>query len=102
MVKKLLRHVLGRASLTYKETMSIICDCEATVNSRPLTYVSEDSRDPLPLTPAMYPQDVPQVGVPDLDHLDNVELTERLRYQQRLREELRKRFRSEYLSQLVQ
>ena len=53
MVKKLLRWVLGRASLSYEETMSIICDYKATVNSRPLTYISEDSRDPLPLTPAM-------------------------------------------------
>ena len=80
MVKKLLRRVLGRAFLSYKETMSIICDCEATVNSRPLTYISEDSRDPLPLTPAMYLQAVPLVGVPDLDHLDktseqNVEIS---------------------------
>jgi hypothetical protein len=102
MVKKLLRRVLGRASLTYEETMSKTCDCEATVNSRPMTYISEDSRGPIPLTPAMYLQNVPQVRVPDLDHLDNVYLTKRLRYQQRLREELRKRFRSEYLSQLVQ
>jgi hypothetical protein len=83
--------------------MSIICDCEATVNSRPLTYISEESRDPLPLTPAMYLQDVPLVvGVPDLDHLDELDLNKRLRYQQLLREDLRKRFRSEYLSQLVQ
>jgi hypothetical protein len=102
MVKKLLRRVLGRASLSYEETMSIICDCEATVNSRPLTYISEDSRDPLPQTPAMYLQNVPLVGVPDLDHLDKTDLNRRLRYQQRLREDLKKRFRSEYLSQLVQ
>jgi hypothetical protein len=71
-------HVLGRASLTYG-VMSIICDCETTVNSRPLTYISEDSRDPLPLTQAMYLQHVPQVGVPYLDHLDNIDLTKRLR-----------------------
>jgi hypothetical protein len=43
MVKKLLRRVLGHASLSYKETMNIICDCEETVNSRPLTYITEDS-----------------------------------------------------------
>ena len=73
MVKKLLRRVLGRAFLSYEETMSIICDCEATVNSRPLTYIFEDTQDLLPLTPAMYLQDVPQVGVTDLDHLDKTE-----------------------------
>ncbi|GFS61416.1 DUF5641 domain-containing protein [Nephila pilipes] len=42
------------------------------------------------------------VGVPDLDNLDKVNLTKRLRYQQRLRNDLRKRFREEYLSLLVQ
>jgi hypothetical protein len=56
----------------------------------------------LPLTPAMYLQDVPLVVVPDLDHLDKTDLNKRLRHQQRLREDRRKRFRSEYLSQLVQ
>jgi hypothetical protein len=50
----------------------------------------------------MYLQDVPLVGVPDLDHLDKTDLNKRLSYQQRLREDLRKRFSSEYLNQLVQ
>jgi hypothetical protein len=42
------------------------------------------------------------VGVPDLDHLDKTDLNKKSRYQLRLREDLRKRFRFEYLSQLVQ
>ncbi|KAG8186883.1 hypothetical protein JTE90_023772 [Oedothorax gibbosus] len=46
-------------------------------------------------------QDMQTVGVPDLDHLDEVDVTRRFRYQQKLREELRKRFRSEYLGQLT-
>ncbi|GFT68942.1 hypothetical protein NPIL_677431 [Nephila pilipes] len=50
----------------------------------------------------MFIQDIQTVGVPDLDILDNVNLTKRFRYQQRLRNDLRKRFREEYLSLLVQ
>ncbi|GFS82668.1 macrophage mannose receptor 1 [Nephila pilipes] len=49
----------------------------------------------------MFIQDIQTVGVPDLDNLDNVNLTKRLRYQQRLRNNPRKRFREEYLSLLV-
>ncbi|KAG8183658.1 hypothetical protein JTE90_010133 [Oedothorax gibbosus] len=49
----------------------------------------------------MFLQDMQTVGVPDLDHLDEVDVTRRFRYQQKLREELRKRFRSEYLGQLT-
>ncbi|KAG8175409.1 hypothetical protein JTE90_002803 [Oedothorax gibbosus] len=47
----------------------------------------------------MFLQDMQTVGVPVLDHLD--EVTRRFRYQQKLIEELRKRFRSEYLGQLT-
>lgn len=100
-IKNLLRRVLGKSSLNYEEMMSMLCDCESTVNSRPLTYVSEDTDDLIPLTPAMFLQDIQMVGVPDLDLLDRVDLNKRITYQQTLREQLRKRFRSEYLSQLV-
>jgi len=102
MIKKLLRRVLGQSSLNYEELMSVLCDCEATVNARPLTYVSEDSDDLIPLTPSLFLGEIPVMGVPDLDHLDKVDFNKRLRYIQNLRELLRKRFRSEYLGLLVQ
>ncbi|KAG8179086.1 hypothetical protein JTE90_019002 [Oedothorax gibbosus] len=40
-------------------------------------------------------------GVPDLDNIDKVSLKRRLRYQQNLRDVLRKLFRDEYLGQLI-
>ncbi|GFS30946.1 integrase catalytic domain-containing protein [Trichonephila inaurata madagascariensis] len=70
---------------------------EAVINSRPLNYLSEDPDDLTPLTPSMFLQDIQTVGVPDLDNIDNINLTKRLGYQQRLRNDLRKRFRDEYL-----
>ncbi|GFS58391.1 integrase catalytic domain-containing protein [Trichonephila clavipes] len=100
-VKKILRRVLKNASLIYEEILSLLCECEAIVNSRPLTYVSEDSDELQPITPAMFLQEIPEVGVPDLDHIDKISLTRRLRYQQKVREELRKRFRVEYLGNLM-
>ncbi|GFY27140.1 uncharacterized protein TNCV_2067611 [Trichonephila clavipes] len=54
-----------------------------------------------PISPAMFLQEIPEVGVPDLDHIDKISLTRRLRYQQKLREELRNRFRVEYLGNLM-
>ncbi|GFW20746.1 integrase catalytic domain-containing protein [Trichonephila clavipes] len=44
-LKDLLKRTLGNAVLTYEELLTILCDCESIVNSRPLTYVSEDSDD---------------------------------------------------------
>ncbi|CAL1273138.1 unnamed protein product [Larinioides sclopetarius] len=101
LVKKILRRILGRASINFEELNTILCDAEAVINSRPLNYLSEDPDDLTPLTPSMFIQDIQTVGVPDLDNIDNINLTKRLRYQQRLRSDLRKRFREEYLSLLV-
>lgn len=49
MVKKILRRVLGNACLCYEELVTILCNCEAVFNSRPLTYLSEDPDDLIPL-----------------------------------------------------
>ncbi|XP_035214816.1 uncharacterized protein LOC118188493 [Stegodyphus dumicola] len=101
MIKKLLRRVLGKALLSYEEMLTILCDAEANINSRPLTYESEDSTDLCALTPSMFIQDVRTEGVPDLDSLDKINLSKRWRYHQKLRVEFRKRFRDEYLGMLV-
>ncbi|GFU53595.1 hypothetical protein TNCV_3994711 [Trichonephila clavipes] len=48
----------------------------------------------------MFLQDIPDADFPYLDHTDKINLTKRLRYQQKLRDDLRKRFRAEYLGNL--
>lgn len=70
MVKKLLRRLLGRSSLQYENLQTILCDTEAVINSRPLAYLSEDPKDLSPLTPAMFIQGIPTMGVPILEHVD--------------------------------
>ncbi|CAG7786442.1 unnamed protein product, partial [Allacma fusca] len=70
MVKQLLRRILGRSTLNYEELITVLCDCEAIINSRPLTYVSEDMADLSPISPSMFIQDVREPGVPDMDLID--------------------------------
>nr|XP_042907172.1 uncharacterized protein LOC107438580 [Parasteatoda tepidariorum] len=101
-LKRILRKVLGRTSLNFEELNTVLCDCESIINGRPLTYVSEDISDLVPLTPSMFLQEVREVGLPDLDLLDSKSLNKRFAYRQRLRQDLTKRFRSEYLGQLRQ
>ncbi|GFW95024.1 integrase catalytic domain-containing protein [Trichonephila clavipes] len=50
--------MLGRASLYYEELNTVLCECEHVINSRPLTYISEDVNDLSPLTPAMFLQEI--------------------------------------------
>ncbi|XP_035224793.1 uncharacterized protein LOC118197395 [Stegodyphus dumicola] len=53
-LKRILRKVLGRSSLNHEEMITILCDCEAIMNNRPLTYVSEDVEDLSPITLSMF------------------------------------------------
>ena len=101
MLKNILRKVLGKACLTYEEMYTVLCDCENTLNSRPLTYVSDETNDLKPLTPAMFLRDIKESETPDLDIISQIDLNSRYKYKQELMEHLRRRFRKEYLSQLV-
>lgn len=98
-IKQLLRKVLGKASLNYEELATVICDIEAVMNNRPLTYIAEDSTLDV-LTPAMFLHDVKTTEVTDLDLVEAKHLRRRVRYRDKLRTELKRRFRIEYLGQL--
>lgn len=102
LVKRVLRKTLGRSSLTYCEMETMLCDCESIINSRPLTYISDDQNELAPITPAMFLQEIKENGVPELDVIETTNLQKKFQYRTKLRQDLRKRFRSEYLGQLRQ
>ncbi|GFW48308.1 integrase catalytic domain-containing protein [Trichonephila clavipes] len=89
--------MLVRASLYYEELNTVLCECEHVINSRPLTYISEDVNDLSPLTPAMFLQEIETSDVTDIDCLDHQEINKRFRHVQTIREQLRKRFRIEVI-----
>ncbi|GFT51686.1 integrase catalytic domain-containing protein [Trichonephila clavipes] len=97
MTKAILRKILGRAALDYEELITVLCDCERGIHSRPLTYVSEDVGDVSPLTPEMFLPEMPESGVPDIDIVDREKLSKRIKYLQKMRQQLRSKFRIEYL-----
>lgn len=53
MLKEPLRRMLGKSPVNYKELATILCNCEATINARPLTYISNSPDELIPLTPVM-------------------------------------------------
>ncbi|GFU30813.1 integrase catalytic domain-containing protein [Trichonephila clavipes] len=69
-VKELLRRTLGKAIFTYEELLTILCECEKFVNSRPLTYLSEDTQDLTPITPVRFLFEIPTADIKDLDVRD--------------------------------
>ena len=71
LLKQLLCKTLGKASLTYKELKTALCDYESVTNSRPLMYMSEDGTDLAPITPNMFLLDLKGVGLVDCDAVDS-------------------------------
>ena len=51
-VKTPFKKTLAKAMLTEEKMRTTLSVVEAQVNCRPLTYCSDDTSDPLPLTPA--------------------------------------------------
>ncbi|GFU05692.1 DUF1758 domain-containing protein [Trichonephila clavipes] len=87
-LKDLLRKNLGRSCLSYEELQTLVCECESVMNSRPLTYISEE-QELKTLTPSMFLQDIPLNDVPDLDQIQKTNIVLRWRYIQKVRENLK-------------
>ncbi|GFW30529.1 integrase catalytic domain-containing protein [Trichonephila clavipes] len=101
-VKELLQRTLGKCTSTYEELNTILCDCESIINCRPLTYVSEDPGESIPLTLAMFLGESHSYNVSDIEEVDSQKLSKRIKYRRKLFNDLRQRFRKEYLSELIQ
>ncbi|XP_008418940.1 uncharacterized protein LOC103471603 [Poecilia reticulata] len=107
-VKVILRKVLGRAKLSFKEVWTTLAEAEAIINSRSLTYVHIDVDEPQPLTPAHFLVGQRLTGLPprvfsaDTNHptATKEEMTRRWRYRQRLMTNFWNRWRKEYLLDL--
>ncbi|XP_011408730.1 PREDICTED: uncharacterized protein LOC100636053, partial [Amphimedon queenslandica] len=50
-VKRCMKKVIGRASLTHEELLTAVIEIEMIINSRPLSYVTQDDLDE-PITPS--------------------------------------------------
>ncbi|GFU20322.1 integrase catalytic domain-containing protein [Trichonephila clavipes] len=98
-IKELLRRFLGKSILSYEELSTVICECEFLINSRPLTYISENPQELIPLTPAMFLIENRCSDTTDIDELNSRDLRKRMKYRIKL---FRQRFRKEYLSELIQ
>ncbi|XP_035222974.1 uncharacterized protein LOC118195758 [Stegodyphus dumicola] len=101
-VKNLLLRTLGRSSLNFEDLSTILCEVEAVMNDRPLTYISEESDKFIPLTPLSFIEDIQVIGIPDLEKINFQKLQKRYRKCQNIKDQLRNRFREEYLANLVQ
>ena len=114
-LKSGLKKVLGRAMVSFDELLTILVELEAIVNDRPLTYVSGELGESVPLTPShllnsrrskLFPNCVELVECDDPDYVRNQassqELTKRFSYLSRLINNFWRRWSDEYLTFLRQ
>ncbi|GFX74675.1 integrase catalytic domain-containing protein [Trichonephila clavipes] len=78
------------------------CERIVTTYIRFLTCVSEDPGELIPITPAMFLGESHSYSVSDIKEVDSQKLSKRIKYRRKLFNDLRQRFRKEYLSELIQ
>ncbi|KRX71583.1 Uncharacterized protein T06_8612 [Trichinella sp. T6] len=105
-IKNSLHKVLPKALVDEEGLSTILCDIEARINARPLTYLSEDPKDPLILTPYHFLtgtnfMDLPEVNPEDEEWVLRATTASELRnvwsYHQRLIALWWKRWKAEYI-----
>ena len=101
-VKTPLKTILGHALLSTTELYTILTDIEAMINSRPLTYLGDDIRDPEPITPAHLSVGRSLQSIPNGSIMEENRghVIQRFLYHQRLLNHFWKRWRLEYLHKL--
>lgn len=102
-VKSHLARVVGDQILTYEELSTVLIQIEAVLNSRPLSPISTDPNDLLPLTPGHFLTLEPLTAIPDPDttHININRLT-RWQLLQNLHRDFWNRWHQEYLHTLQQ
>lgn len=98
-----LRRVAGNTILTFEELYTLLTQIEAVLNSRPLTPMSSDPNDLIPLTPAHFliGRTLTAPADPTLTDLPESRLS-RWQLVQSLQQHFWKRWSKEYISELQQ
>ena len=101
-VKRCLRKVIGRAALNYEELVTLLVEIESIINSRPITYVYDDTEGvSYPLTPAELLYGRSTTRTSNGRHFEiistNETLTKRANYHRKLLQNFTKRWKNEYL-----
>ena len=111
LTKQTLKKTLGRTFITLKQLETVVTEIEAILNDRPLTYISSDITDPVPLTPShlLYGRRIRPIPCPldnpaDLDDADfavsETMIRQSVDRQQKLIQQFWLRWKGEYLTSL--
>lgn len=96
-----LRRSIGESKLTYEEFLTLVTQVEACLNSRPISPLSNDPNDLIPLTPGHFLVGGPLTAMPEYDYSESKEnALSRWQLVQKMTQHFWKRWSHEYLHQL--
>ncbi|XP_055522606.1 uncharacterized protein LOC129716796 [Wyeomyia smithii] len=99
--KSFLSKLGGDNRFTFEELSTVLAQISACMNSRPISPLSNDPSEPQPLTPAHFLIGRPLHIIPEINQLDDkIDSLSRWQYVQRVTQEFRSRWQSEYVSLL--
>lgn len=102
-IKHHLKRTLGNSTLTYEEMATATSQVEACLNSRPISSLSNNIDDFLPLTPGHFLIGEPPIVVPERSYLEsNINRLNRWQLVQRTVQHFWDRWKNEYLNRLQQ
>ncbi|GBM92179.1 hypothetical protein AVEN_261333-1 [Araneus ventricosus] len=88
-IKELLRRSLRESILSFEELGTVLCECESVINLRPLTCVSENSDDLIPLTPSMFLIENRNFNTGGIDLVETQSFRKRIKFKAKLLKDLR-------------
>ena len=97
------KRIVGKALLTFEEFSTLLTQVEACLNSRPLTALSNEPNDPSYLSPGHFLIGAPLTSLPEPDFTSTtMNSLSRWQQVQRFKQQLWKRWSSNYLNSLQQ
>lgn len=97
-IKSALKKSLGRAQLSFQELYTILTEIESFINHRPITHVTDDIGDPLPLRPIDFIQ-TPEPPL-QLNSSQREQLTLRFKHRKTVLTSVWNQWKKQYLHQL--
>nr|XP_029715673.1 uncharacterized protein LOC115259283 [Aedes albopictus] len=96
--KGFLSKIGGNYNYTFEELSTLLAQVAACMNSRPISAISDDPADLQPLTPAHFLIGRPLDALPEVNHLEQqISSLSRWNYVQRVAQDFRARWQSEYV-----
>lgn len=99
--KDLLRRTVGQSTLNRRELEKLVSSVADVMNSRPLTYISDDPMDLEPLTPSLFLRPLGSAQFPEAELVTADNLRCRYNYLSTLKDEVQQRWRKEYVAFLI-